>query len=64
MSRRFNDVPDSEQRIREYFRTRYNIEIPDADMPEVRQSMFYLGSAIARYVVLQEEKRNTKSIRG
>jgi hypothetical protein len=49
-----------EDKIRTYFLKKYNVKISDADMPEVRQSMFYLGSAIARYVVLQEEKRDTK----
>lgn len=59
-----NTQDETEQRIREYFRSHYNIEIPDEDMPEVRQNLFHLGSAIARHIELQEEKRNTKTVRG
>lgn len=54
----------TEDKIRSYFLKEYNVNITDADMPEVRESMYYLGSAIARFVALQEEKRNTKIVRG
>ena len=59
-----NQNNNAEDKIRSYFLKEYDVNISDADMPEVRQSMYYLGSAIARFVALQEEKRNTKTIRG
>lgn len=59
-----NSNSDIEDKIRSYFLKEYNVEISEADMPEVHQSLIHLGAAIARYVELQEEKHNTKTVRG
>jgi len=42
---------DTEQviKIREFFQKRFNREFSDGEIEEIRQSLFYLGRAIARY---------------
>ena len=53
-----------DDKIKQYFLSKYNISFNESEFLEVRQSLYFLGKAISRYVVLQEQKRNTKSLEG
>lgn len=44
----------SEQKIRDYFKRKYNWDMTDADYQETSQSLYYLGKAIYKSLVIRK----------
>jgi len=48
-----NDLKQSNKLILQYFKSRYKLDLSSGDLEEIRQSLFHLGRAWARYNTLK-----------